>query len=186
MPLPVFTPAVIAAPPQKATAAKPAAKPAPKKPAPPAEKPAFTPAFPNTAEGAVRGLLVSMMNGDAAAVRAVVLPVPAADLKLLLGGSGQSSLTPEQRAQALPFVAGMPIHAMLPGESVDLPGAPGEKLTVTPDMVGEDRAVLLPQRFPQPFVVRRVSGTWRVDAAPLIAARRAAAKAAAAQAAPKP
>lgn len=180
--------ALLAAPP--ATGKKPAAKPLPgakkpivaaKKPAPPKAPPEAPLTFEDSPDGAARGLLVALAERDPAALRAVTLPLPPADVTLLLGGAPVSA---DERGRALPLIAGMPMRQMKAGEEIDL-GA-GGKFVATPGMVDDGRAVIVPQHFPTPLSVRRVNGRWRVDAAPLVAAKKAQHTAVAPAAAPTP
>jgi len=67
------------------------------------------------------------------------------------------------------------IRRLEPGESVTLPK--GQTLTVRPEEVSEDRAILLPEGDFLPVRLRRVEGHWKVDARPIISARKAAAAA---------
>lgn len=181
--------ALLAAPP--AAGKKPAAKPLPgtkkpivaaKKPAPPKAPPEAPLAFEDSPDGAVRGLLVALAERDPAALRAVTLSLPPADVKLLLGGA---PVPAPDRGKALPLIAGMPMRQMQAGEEIDL-GTAGGKFVAAPGMVGEGRAVVVPQHFPTPLSVRRVNGRWRVDAAPLVAAKKAQHTAVAPAAAPTP
>jgi hypothetical protein len=101
--------ALFAAPP--AGEKKPAAKPkltakksaAAAKPAVAKLEPEAPLAFEDSPDGAVRGLLVALAERDPAALRAVTLPLPPADVKLLLGGA---PVPAAERGKALPLIAG--------------------------------------------------------------------------------
>ena len=70
--------------------------------------------------------------------------------------------------------ASAPIQQLKVGETVTMPG--GKTLTVDDSMVNEDTAMLTMQGNPIPFTLKRGDAGWKVDPAPMIAARKAAAK----------
>src|SRR5688572_14436320 len=120
-----------------------------------------------TAEETLRAFLVAMLTKDAMTLRDLTLP--AADLELLLQGEG----APASRLEQLKTqIAKQPIRALKPGDSVALPG--NRRITVQPEEVSDDRAVLLPEGAPIPTRCRKVDGKWRVDAGAIIAGIKAA------------
>jgi hypothetical protein len=146
------------------------------KPQPPAErgapkaKPGRKPksAIANaTPEQALRTFMIAMVAKDEATLRAVTLPND--DLPWLFRGQAPPA---GQLANVKNQFAKMPIRVLKPGDEITLPG--NRKVTVQPQEVTADRAVLLPQGAPVPTRCRKVDGLWRVDAAPIIAGRKAA------------
>ena len=120
-----------------------------------------------TPEQALRSFFIAVATKDEATLRAVTLPTE--ELELLLNGQ---ALPTEQVEEFKAMMARQPIRAMAPGDEMILPGK--RKMTVQPDEVTAERVVLLPEGSPVPSRVRKVEGRWRVDATPLIAARKAA------------
>jgi len=51
---------------------------------------------------------------------------------------------------------------------------PARPAAINPASVTADDAILLTEGFPLPHSLRRVDGRWRVEAGPVIAARKAA------------
>lgn len=156
---------------------------APKTEPPPGDKPSTPPSAPpaapsatapgsaasgSTAEAAVRGLMLGSVMADEAAVKAVIMPHP--DSAILWSGpvpTKDQLVLVQQRMGTVTF------RECKAGDTLVLGG--GRKFTVTPDMVGPDAKVLVPDMGAQgtsmPMVVKRIDGTWRVDATPVIEAR---------------
>jgi len=131
-----------------------------------------------TADQALRTFFLAMNLRDEPTLRAVTLP--AEGFEALLTGK------PIAGAQALAARAGLavqPIRVLKPGDEVTLPG--NRKMTVKPEEVADDRAILMPEGAPVPTRLQKVAGRWKVDARPIIVARKAA-EAARAKAQPKP
>jgi hypothetical protein len=124
----------------------------------------------DTPEDALHGFLVAFVEQDEAALRAITLPDP--ELEWLARG-----LRPPANALEMMRTYAMELKTrrLKPGESVALPE--GQPITVRPEDVTEDRAVLLPEGDLLPIKLRRVEGHWKVDARPIIVARKAAAAA---------
>jgi hypothetical protein len=120
-----------------------------------------------TPEDALRSFMVDFAEQDEAALRAITLPDP--DLDWLLRGQRPPAEAVEQMRS---LAAEMKIRRLKPGESFALPK--GRTITVSPEEVTEDRAVLLPEGDFFPIRLQRVEGHWKVDARPIIAARKAA------------
>jgi hypothetical protein len=135
----------------------------PAAPAAPAE--AVSPA--KTPEEALRLFVIATLTRDEAALRAVSLPDPG--LAFLLQGA---SVPAEQLEGVKEQVAKLPIKALKPGDTYTLPG--NRTMTVKPEEVTAERVVLLPQGAPVPTRCRKVGDRWKVDPAPVIAARKAA------------
>ncbi len=121
-----------------------------------------------TPEQALRTFLLATAAQDEAALGAVALPAEGLD-KLLEG----TPLAPALFAAARRYFATLPIKVLKAGDEFTLP-ATKKKQDVPPDEVAEDRAVLLPKDAPLPTRLRKVEGRWKVDAQPLIEARKAA------------
>jgi hypothetical protein len=123
-----------------------------------------------TPEDALHSFLVAFVEQDEAALRAITLPDP--DLDWLVRG-----LRPPAGAVEMMRTYAMELKTrrLKPGETVALPE--GQPITVRAEDVTEDRAVLLPEGDLLPIKLRRVEGHWKVDARPIIVARKAAAAA---------
>lgn len=141
---------------------------------PPAARPlaAKTPAeamaaLQQSPDGALRAFLVSLVSGNAAALRQLTMPVGDKDFAYLVN---QAPPAPRERDALVARIAGLPVRAVRQGEVLALPG--GKKLTVTKDDVGDDRLLLLMPNGPLPYLVLRVKGRWYVDASSIIAGRK--------------
>jgi hypothetical protein len=147
-----------------------AAAPKPKpKPAPPANRKALAKVdlVDRTPEDALRTFLMARVVADETTLRAVTLPNP--DLDWLLRGEeppfkGLRELKLEMRR--------MPIERLKFGDKVTLPGNKVHVIRATE--VGRDRAALLAEGQPTHMLLRKVNDHWKVDATPIIAARKAA------------
>lgn len=118
-------------------------------------------------EEVLRSFFVAMILKDEAKVKDLALP--ADGLELLWKGEAPP---PEAEEQIKKQAASQPIKTLKIGDEFTLPG--NRKMTVPAEDVTEDRAVLLPEGAPTPTRMRKVDGRWKVDARPIIAARKAA------------
>jgi hypothetical protein len=126
------------------------------------------PRYPDaTPEEALRTFMVAGARQDEAALRAVSLPDPEL-ARLVQGEPAPPEIVERIRAHA----AEMKIRRLQPGDKIKLP--PNQDTVVGPDDVGEDRAMLLPEAARFPVRLRKIQGHWKVDAGPIIAARKAA------------
>jgi hypothetical protein len=121
-------------------------------------------------ETALREFLGSMITQDEDAIREAVLHDE--DLDWLLKGPKPPA---DQMDEIRKSLAEVPIRVLKAGDEFEVPGR--GKTTVKPDDVSEDRAMIVMGGGP-PLRLQKVDGRWRVDARPIIAARKAAAKAA--------
>lgn len=122
---------------------------------------------PKTPEAAFRTFMVAVFERDEPTLRAVTLPAEGFEWLL------QGQVIPKDQVAAMRAqLEKMPIKVLKAGDTIKLPG--NRTATVGAEEVGEDRAVLLPQGAPVPTRCRKVEGVWRVDAAPIIAGRKAA------------
>lgn len=121
------------------------------------------------AQSALRRFMIALTIGDQAALRATALPLSEGDFAILLSGQKPPAT---ERKKLVGMMAKIPLRTLKPGDTVSRPGKP--PLVFTRAYFGPDRTVLQPKGFPLPFVVRRVKGQWRVDAAPVVAARKRA------------
>jgi hypothetical protein len=121
----------------------------------------------STPEDALKTFLLALAAGDAAALRAVVLPD--AELDWLLQGPPAS---PELLARLKARLEEQPMKRLRAGDPVTMPG--GESRVVQPADVREGRVVLWPAGAPLPSRVENVGGHWKVLARPFIAARKQA------------
>ena len=123
-----------------------------------------------SAEETLRSFIVAMMLHEDEELRELVLPTE--DFDWLLIGPRPPE---EQEEDVRAFFKAMPIRALEAGDVFELPTPDGVVNTVVgEEEVTEDRAVLLPEDLPAPIRLRRIDGQWRVDARPVIAARKAA------------
>ncbi len=124
--------------------------------------------FPDeTPEDALRTFMLAAARQDEPVLRTVTLPDP--DLLLLM----QHEAPPPDVAEKMrTFIGQMKIQRLKPGDRITLP--PDRDAVVAPDDVAEDRAVVLPEAFPFPIRLRKIEGHWKVNAGPVIAARKAA------------
>jgi len=122
-----------------------------------------------TPEIALNGFLVAMIDADEAGVRAMALPHP--DLSLLWKGQCPP---PGQRALMKSMFDAKNFRSLKVGDEVRLPG--GKTLVLTADRVNETRQSIAVAHLPIPFIVLKVGKRWKVDASPIIAARKAAAR----------
>jgi hypothetical protein len=120
-----------------------------------------------TPEGAWRSFVIAMLSRDEATLKTLALP--AEGLEWLLKGEAPPQ---DALAQIKDQIGKQRIGRLKPGDRFTLPG--GRIVVVAPEEVGPDRAVLVPEGDPIPTRVQRVAGHWKVDARPLIVARRMA------------
>lgn len=120
-----------------------------------------------TPEDALRTFMMAMAAADDQTLRAVTLPNP--DLDLLLTGEAPPFKGIKELKQEMQR---MPIEKLKVGDRVKMPGNKVHVIRATE--VGQDRAALQPEDAPVYTQLRRVNGHWKVDAGPIIAARKAA------------
>lgn len=119
-----------------------------------------------TPEEAFRTFMIAMLTHDEATLRAVTVKTD--DFDWLLKGDP----VPPEHLEAAKRDIQKPLRALKAGDEVKLPG--NRKVTVQPEEVTADRAVLVADWMAVPTRMWKVDGRWRVDAVPLIAARKAA------------
>jgi hypothetical protein len=140
---------------------------------PPVPKPKEDPKPPapaaraETPEETFRSFLFAMITQDEQGLRDRTLPHD--EFEWLLKGEAPPRIVHEQIKDQ---VSQMPVQLMKAGDEFTLPD--GRKEKILPEEVAEDRAVVLPQGSPIPARLEKVDGRWRIDAAPIIAARKAA------------
>ena len=121
----------------------------------------------------VRGFLIGAMTMEMEEVEKHALPHP--DLKLL--SEGQAPPIPVKR-QMREAVGRAVCTFFAEGEEVRLPG--GRTITVSAAAVSPGRCLVRPviggSPMPVPLAVIRTDAGWKVDATPLIEARKSAAK----------
>lgn len=121
-------------------------------------------------EEALRTFMVAAVAHDEAGLRAITLPDPELDW-LVRGEPAPEEVVARMRTLA----KAMKIRRLKPGDRIR--GPQGKVAAVSPDDVGEDRALLLPEGAPTPIRARRVDGKWKIDARPAINQRKEAAAA---------
>jgi hypothetical protein len=121
-----------------------------------------------TADGTLRTFLMAMEAGDEETLHAVTLPDP--DFDWLLRGE----LTTARGLRELSDqVKKLRVERLKQGDRVRI--TPEEVHVILPIEVGRDRAALKIPGAPAYAPLQLVKGHWKVDPAPLIAARKAAA-----------
>jgi len=118
--------------------------------------------------------MISMLRNDAEGVKATILPAEGADFLW------QGEPPPKQmQTEIEKTFQGLKLVRIQEGEKVSLPS--GKDLTVEKGMIDEKKilvwAEINNERMPTPFWMVKTADGWRVDAGPLIAARKAAARA---------
>jgi hypothetical protein len=112
--------------------------------------------------------LVAVMACDKARVTRVI--VPTNDASILWQGQPAAAQAMAEMKKAVAAV-----RRLQPGETVNLPG--GRKLLLDKSHVNANRQQLTLPGNPIPFTLIRQDGQWKVDPRPMIAGRKAAAKA---------
>ncbi len=120
-----------------------------------------------TPEEAFRTFMIAIVSHDEATLREVTLPAEGFEL-LLTGKAAPASALGGIKQQ----LTSRPIRRLKAGDRYPLP--PGKSGVVGAEEVGPDRAVLMPEGSPVPTRLEKVKGRWKVDARPVIAARKAA------------
>jgi hypothetical protein len=135
-------------------------------------KPSTPPAvatYPTTSnpEDAVRTFLTAMLIKDQPVLKQVVQETREFDW-LTRAEAPPADLLEQMRTQFM----GMPVKTLKPGDKVELPG--GKSMVVATRDIGTSSAMIWPEGAPTPLRVKKVDGRWKVDASPIIAARKAA------------
>jgi len=133
----------------------------------PAE-PAAKPIEEGTPQHALVTFMIAMMAKDERTLREVT--VPTEDFDWLLKGK---KLSDDEIKLFKEQVVLQEIRVLKPGDEITMPDK--RKVLVKPEEIAEDRALLLPLGAPEPMVCIKTDH-WRVDAGPLIAARKAVAE----------
>jgi len=120
----------------------------------------------------MREFMLGMLSHDLKVIQRVVLPLDPAELEWLVRGE---KLSKDQRRDMKVIVDRLPIQVFKVGDSVRMPD--GTRFKLTEDDVNEDHAVAKFGPEPMSYRLRRVKNVWLVDAEPVVAARKAAAKA---------
>lgn len=120
-----------------------------------------------TADAAVRTFLMAMEAGDEETLRQVTLPNPEFDW-LLRGELTRPREIRELKQQVLKAR----VDRLKQGDRVQI--APNDVHVILPSEVGRDRAALRIHGAPAYAPLHLVRGHWKVDPAPMIAARKAA------------
>ncbi len=124
----------------------------------------------DTPESAVYEVLAAIFAKDQNRINRATVEAP--DRDILAQGQDMSAIAialAMARIRAVPFV-----HLKV-GDVITLPG--NKMLEITADRVNENQQYLTNADTPVPFIVIKVGDQWKVDAGPLIAARKAAAAA---------
>ncbi len=121
-----------------------------------------------TPEDALRSFMIAITMKDEAALRAIT--VPDRELDWLLRGPPPPPEVVEQMRTA---AAESKFKRLKPGDPIKLPPQ-GRAALVRPEEVTEARAMLLPERSRFPIALQKIDGHWKVDARPIVAARKAA------------
>jgi hypothetical protein len=122
-------------------------------------------------EDAVQTLMLSMLKGDADTIKAITLPVD--EMEILWQGG-----TPPKEVfdQIEKSIRAAKYTRVKEGEKAQLPD--GKEVVIEKGMIGDKKVLLWVemdgQRMPTPFWTEQKGDDWKVDAKPLIAARKAA------------
>lgn len=116
-------------------------------------------------EATLRTFLVAMSTGDAETLKAIC--VPNDDLELLTMGGKPPA---DQMDQMLQYFDSLAIQKLTVGESFALPD--GSTIVTDTTMVNDNLVLVTFPDNPIPFPLRRMDGSWKVDAGSLIAGRR--------------
>ncbi len=115
----------------------------------------------------------SMLSKNEKGVRSVILP--AEDAELLWQGEAPPKGMLEKIDKS---IENMVITEPKEGETVMLPD--GRSIVMKKGMIGKDKTMILMtlggEKMPIPLMLSKVKGEWKIDASPLIAGRKAAAK----------
>ena len=123
-----------------------------------------------TPESALRSFLIAIAFKDEKVVRDLALQTEG--LEWLLKGQSPAAAQSERIRESF---GRLPIRTLKPNETIKIPVKGGARtITIDPEETMADRAVLLPEGSPVPTRMRQIRGRWKVDAAPMIAARKAA------------
>jgi hypothetical protein len=127
-------------------------------------------AFPNTPEGAFKAMVFAMATGDEPTLRAVTQPLAADDFAWLLKGEH----IPADKADGFRrfLEEKMGVRLGRPGERFPLPN--GQVIEIKAEEFDAENSVVVHEGAPTPVRVRKVDGRWKVNAAPIVAGRKAA------------
>ncbi len=125
-----------------------------------------------TAETTLRNFLIALATQDMKTVRNLIVPISDADLAFLSTGEPPP---PEMKKQMVTMFSGISIKTLKPGDKIEY--RPGKTLTIPELPFDEETVWLRAEGMPLPTRLVRESGEWMVDSKPLVAARKAAAKA---------
>ena len=121
-------------------------------------------------EDIFRRFMIASLNHDADSIKATILPNK--DSEILWQGNPPPKEIKEQVAKSLDDLKLVPIKE---GEKVTLPD--GKELVVGKEMVGDKKMFVWVEiqgsRLPTPFSMEKTAEGWRIDATPLIEARKA-------------
>lgn len=126
----------------------------------------------NAVNRVVRAFLTAAMTMEVEEVKRHALAHP----ELAILGDGQAPPAAVKREMRVAFGRAS-CRFLKAGESIRLPG--GRELVVAAEAVSPDRCLVVPEvggsPMPVPLAVVRTEAGWKVDATPIIAARKAAA-----------
>lgn len=125
----------------------------------------------DTPEGTLRIFTLGVLLANEQLVNATIVPVSDEDLAYLLRKPKDAPAPPKELKE---LCANMKVRALKPGDKFTLPG--GKKVTVAEEEVTDERMVLVLDDSPIPSRLYKAKGYWWVDASPVIAGRKAAAK----------
>ncbi len=118
-------------------------------------------------EAVLKQFFIAMLAGDKAGIQQVAIPNDRLDVLI-----STNQLTPQQIDSMKAQFASMPISRLSVGETVRLPN--GKSINYDSSMINDNRQHLTMPGNPLPFDLVKTDGTWKVNAAPIIAARLAA------------
>lgn len=125
----------------------------------------------DTPEGTLRIFTLGVLLANEQLVNATIVPVSDEDLAYLFQKPKDAPASPKELKE---LCANMTVRALKPGDKFTLPG--GKQVTVAEDEVTDERMVLVLADSPIPSRLYKAKGYWWVDATPVIAGRKVAAK----------
>lgn len=112
--------------------------------------------------------LMAVFEGNEKRIRELMVPNADADYLWKGGGFPPAEAMPQLRKQ----FADTPWKRLAIGDKVKIPG--GGVLVLDEGHVNPDRQQICGDDGPLPYILARIDGKWRVDASPIIAARKTA------------
>jgi hypothetical protein len=109
--------------------------------------------------------MLALLKGNKREIEKLILPNPESDVLL------KSKPLPDfLLAEAEKDLRGIPFKRLTPGETVKI--SDNETRVLRAEEIDDNHLFIADPRKPTPFILVRVNGTWKIDARPIIAARK--------------